>query len=86
MTEPLSRPKRKNPLKKTRVPLLPQGVRSRTALGLTAAAAEGRFRLQVCDECAAVPDARIGLVSGFGMVTYDRGLASGAALLAGGTA
>ena len=31
---------------------------------------------------AAVPDARIGLVSGFGMITYDRGLASGAALLA----
>src|SRR5262245_16497891 len=30
----------------------------------------------------AVPDARIGLVSGFGMITYDRGLASGAALLA----
>ena len=54
MTKPLTRPKRKNPLKKTRVPLLPQGVRSRTALGLTAAAAEGRFRLQVCDECAAV--------------------------------
>ena len=31
-----------------------------------------------------VPDAKIGLVSGFGMITYDRGLASGAALLAGG--
>ena len=54
MTEPLVRPKRKDPLKKTRVPLLPQGVRSRTALGLTAAAAEGRFRLQVCADCAAV--------------------------------
>jgi acetyl-CoA acetyltransferase len=35
---------------------------------------------------ATVPDAKIGLVSGFGMVTYDRGLASGAALLAGGHA
>jgi acetyl-CoA acetyltransferase len=33
-----------------------------------------------------VPDAEIGLVSGFGMITYDRGLASGAALLAGGRA
>jgi len=33
---------------------------------------------------APVPDAEIGLVSGFGMITYDRGLASGAALLAGG--
>ena len=29
-----------------------------------------------------VPDARTGLVSGFGMITYDRGLASCAALLA----
>jgi NAD(P)-dependent dehydrogenase (short-subunit alcohol dehydrogenase family)/uncharacterized OB-fold protein len=54
MTEPLSRPRRKDPLRKTRVPLLPQGVRSRTALGLTAAAAEGRFQLQVCAECATV--------------------------------
>ena len=31
---------------------------------------------------AVVPDARIGLVSGFGMINYDRGLCSGAALLA----
>jgi NAD(P)-dependent dehydrogenase (short-subunit alcohol dehydrogenase family)/uncharacterized OB-fold protein len=54
MTEPLVRPKRKNPLKKTREPLLPQGARSRTALGLTAAAAEGRFQLQICADCAAV--------------------------------
>ena len=30
-----------------------------------------------------VKDARIGLVSGFGMINYDRGLASGAAVLAG---
>jgi acetyl-CoA acetyltransferase len=29
-----------------------------------------------------VPDAKIGLVSGFGMVNYDRGLGSGAAILA----
>ena len=29
MTEPLNRPKRKNPLKKTRLPLAPQGIRSR---------------------------------------------------------
>jgi acetyl-CoA acetyltransferase len=28
-----------------------------------------------------VPDARIGLASGFGMINYDRGLASGAAIL-----
>jgi acetyl-CoA acetyltransferase len=31
---------------------------------------------------AVVPDARIGLVSGFGMINYDRGLCSGAAVLA----
>jgi acetyl-CoA acetyltransferase len=30
---------------------------------------------------AAVSDARLGLVSGFGMINYDRGLCSGAALL-----
>jgi NAD(P)-dependent dehydrogenase (short-subunit alcohol dehydrogenase family)/uncharacterized OB-fold protein len=51
MTDELTRPRRKDPLKKTREPLLPQGVRSRTAHGLTAAAAEGRFTLQVCAEC-----------------------------------
>jgi short-subunit dehydrogenase/uncharacterized OB-fold protein len=51
MTEPLARPRRKDPLRKTREPLLPQGVRSRTAHGLTAAAAEGRFALQVCADC-----------------------------------
>jgi acetyl-CoA acetyltransferase len=28
-----------------------------------------------------VPDAKVGLVSGFGMINFDRGLASGAALL-----
>ncbi len=54
MTEPLVRPKRKNPLKRTRLPLSPQGTRSRTAHGLTAAAAEGRFALQTCLDCGAV--------------------------------
>jgi uncharacterized OB-fold protein len=54
MTEPLVRPKRKNPLRRTRLPLSPQGVRSRTAHGLTAAAAEGRFALQICLDCSAV--------------------------------
>ena len=33
---------------------------------------------------AAVKDAKIGLVSGFGMINYDRGLCSGAAVLASG--
>jgi NAD(P)-dependent dehydrogenase (short-subunit alcohol dehydrogenase family)/uncharacterized OB-fold protein len=51
MTEALKRPKRKDPLKKTREPLLPLKARSRTAQGLTAAAAEGRFALQVCADC-----------------------------------
>jgi acetyl-CoA acetyltransferase len=32
---------------------------------------------------AAVPDARIALVSGFGMINYDRGLCCGAAIMAG---
>src|SRR5258706_13066294 len=32
----------------------PPGVRSRAALGLTAAAALGRFELQVCGDCGAV--------------------------------
>jgi len=53
MSEPLSRPKRKNPLKRTRLPLLPQPARSRTAHMLTAAAAEGRFGLPTCLACGA---------------------------------
>jgi acetyl-CoA acetyltransferase len=32
----------------------------------------------------AVKDAQVGLVSGFGMINYDRGLCSGAAILATG--
>jgi hypothetical protein len=35
---------------------------------------------------AAVEGARHGLVSGFGMINYDRGLCSGAAVLAGARA
>jgi NAD(P)-dependent dehydrogenase (short-subunit alcohol dehydrogenase family)/uncharacterized OB-fold protein len=54
MTEPLAKPKRKNPLARTRQPLLPPAARSRTAHGLTAAAAEGRFALQVCAGCDTV--------------------------------
>ena len=51
MTPPLQKPPRKDPLQRTRQPLLPPHQRSRTALGLTSAAAEGRFALQVCAEC-----------------------------------
>ncbi len=54
MTMPLMRPKRKNPVLATRGPTQPPGSRSRVALGLTAAAAIGRFELQVCRDCAAV--------------------------------
>lgn len=54
MTAPLIRPKRKDPLKKTRQPLYPQAIRSRTAQGLTAAAAQGRFELQTCADCKTV--------------------------------
>ena len=54
MTAPLIRPKRKDPLKKTRQPLYPQAIRSRTAQGLTAAAAQGRFELQTCAGCKTV--------------------------------
>jgi NAD(P)-dependent dehydrogenase (short-subunit alcohol dehydrogenase family)/uncharacterized OB-fold protein len=54
MTMPLMRPKRKNPVLRTRLPTLPPGQRGRVALGMTAAAAEGRFELQECDDCGAV--------------------------------
>ena len=54
MAKELIRPKRKNPILRTRQPTVPPGARSRTALGLTAAAAEGRFELQVCRDCGAV--------------------------------
>ncbi|RKE79396.1 short-subunit dehydrogenase [Rhizobium sp. AG855] len=51
MTDPIAPPKRKNPLMRTRRALLPPSARSRTAQGLTWAAAEGRFALQTCQEC-----------------------------------
>ena len=46
--------KRKNPVLRTRLPTLPPAARSRVALGLTAAAALGRFELQQCRECGMV--------------------------------
>ena len=54
MTTPLPRPKRKDPVKRTRLPALPPAPRSREALGLTAVAAEGRFALQRCEDCGRV--------------------------------
>jgi NAD(P)-dependent dehydrogenase (short-subunit alcohol dehydrogenase family) len=50
----LQRPKRKNPVLRTRLPTLPPAARSRVALGLTAGAALGRFELQQCRDCGTV--------------------------------
>jgi len=54
MTMPLMKPARKNPVLRTQQINLPPWSRGRVALGLTAAAAEGRFELQVCEQCNAV--------------------------------
>lgn len=54
MSIPMPRPPRKNPVLRTPQINLPPGARGRVALGLTAAAAEGRFELQVCEDCGAV--------------------------------
>jgi NAD(P)-dependent dehydrogenase (short-subunit alcohol dehydrogenase family)/uncharacterized OB-fold protein len=54
MTMPLMKPKRKNPVLRTRQMNLPPWARGRVALGMTAAAAEGRLELQVCKDCGAV--------------------------------
>ena len=54
MTTPIQPPPRKDPQKRTRVPVAPPDARSRAALGLSVAAARGRFMLQVCNECSAV--------------------------------
>lgn len=44
-------PLKRNPQRRMRVATLPPQARSRAALGLSAAAAEGRFALQTCAEC-----------------------------------
>ncbi|MDT8346133.1 MAG: zinc ribbon domain-containing protein, partial [Thermohalobaculum sp.] len=54
MTEPLQPPPKKNPQLRTPVPHVPPMLRSRAALGLTLAAAEGRFMLQGCAACGAL--------------------------------
>ncbi|MCH9693610.1 MAG: SDR family NAD(P)-dependent oxidoreductase [Gammaproteobacteria bacterium] len=51
MTEPLKRPSKKNPQKRTVLPTLPPHARSRKALAFTAAAAEGVLKLQQCAAC-----------------------------------
>jgi NAD(P)-dependent dehydrogenase (short-subunit alcohol dehydrogenase family)/uncharacterized OB-fold protein len=54
MTMPFTKPPRKNPVLRTPQINLPPAARGRVALGLTAAAAQGRLALQVCAECGAV--------------------------------
>ena len=54
MTTPLPRPRRKNPVLRTRQPTQPPGAASREALALTAIAAEGKFQLQTCKDCQSV--------------------------------
>ena len=54
MTTPLPKPKRKDPVKRTRKPTMPPGNRSREAQGLASMAARGRFALQTCADCGAV--------------------------------
>lgn len=54
MTAPLQKPKRKNPILRTRLPTLPPSARSRVALGMLWGASQGRFELQVCRDCGAV--------------------------------
>src|SRR5215218_5426457 len=52
MIEPILKPRRKNPLLRTRLPTSPPRARSRAAHGFTRAAAEGRFMLQRCGGCS----------------------------------
>ncbi len=47
-------PPKKDPQKRSRSPQIPPNMRSRAALGLTVAAAEGRLALQTCKECDTV--------------------------------
>lgn len=54
MTTPLPAPPRKDPQAVTPPPTRPPEARSRAALGLAAAAAEGRFALQQCADCGTV--------------------------------
>lgn len=54
MTQPIAPPPRKDPLKRTRSPLLPPVPRSRAAVQMSAAAARGALRLQTCAACGTV--------------------------------
>lgn len=54
MTPPLQKPKRKNPILRTRLPVPPPQARSRYALGLLRGAAQGQLELQECRDCGRV--------------------------------
>ncbi len=54
MTEPLPRPKRKDPLKRTRLGHVPPAPRSRAARAMAVRAGQGLFALQCCNACAEV--------------------------------
>jgi NAD(P)-dependent dehydrogenase (short-subunit alcohol dehydrogenase family)/uncharacterized OB-fold protein len=54
MSDAIEKPKRKNPILRTRAPTLPPDRRSRIALGLVRGAAVGRLELQRCAACQAV--------------------------------
>ncbi len=54
MTGPAGPPRRKDPTRRTRLPVTPPGNRSREAHGLAAMAAAGRFALQCCRRCGHV--------------------------------
>lgn len=51
MTTPLLPPRRKDPLKRTRVGHVPPGPRSRAAKALAVRAGQGDFTLQYCESC-----------------------------------
>ena len=54
MTTPLVKPEGRSPALSTATMNLPPSARGRVALGMTAAAAQGRFELQACEACGAV--------------------------------
>src|SRR4029078_591385 len=58
MIEPIAKPRRKNPLLRTRLPTSPPRARSRASHGVTRGRAEGRFMLQLCGAGGAAPEVR----------------------------
>ena len=53
MTDPLTPPRRKDPLKMTQAGHVPPTLRSRAAKAMAVRAGQGRFVLQACDSCVA---------------------------------